>query len=541
MAMFMNSPPFVYPKEQKYRKLINSLLQKAETDGYNSIAFPPLGSGIIGYPCDKVVNALFETALAFRRNHLKSIIFVVPPNDSDKQKMFEREQARHFPERDKLRNIHLMKGDLAKQNVDVIVNSTCPKFESSCTQMPNADSAILLQKCKERYPRGIQAGQIAVTGNGNLPCKRVYHVILDKWSADGKTIRNFRNAIDKCFVQAAVDGFESMAFPVLGTGDQNYPTDVVCKVIFDSFSNFSHYNKRTSLCDITVIVHPDDTGNWRVFTDSRQLDVPPSIRPARRYSGAGHPSREEAAADDGFHTPPVYWTPMGEEEYIKIVQLPTGGDEYKSVAKTFTSTHPDAVVVQIERIQNKTLHYQYQAMKALFKANNPRIQNERTLWHAATSDNITSINATGFSSIHCVRNTTCYGRGVYFANDGTYAARDSQGYRYIYQALVLTGEFTNEYNNITIGIPKLPTSRPLYTPDPTEIPRHDMVVPPMKHGAAKDVRFDSVANGVNDPTRFVIFNETQAYPQYLITFQQNTEQKTEQKTETIAQFSCSVS
>ena len=88
-----------------------------------------------------------------------------------------------------------------------------------------------------------------------------------------------------------------------------------------------------------------------------------------------------------------------------------------------------------------------------------------------------------------------YGNGVYFAQDASMSAKysnpDVNGYRYMYRCKVLTGDFTLGQNGLR------------------EAPINDISVPRWYH---------SVADNVSSPTMFVIFNDNQAYPEYLISF-----------------------
>lgn len=47
--------------------------------------------------------------------------------------------------------------------------------------------------------------------------------------------------------------------------------------------------------------------------------------------------------------------------------------------------------------------------------------------------------------------------------------------------------------------------------------KQNMIVPPAK-GAIAVQKYDSVVDNTGNPSMFVIFHDTQAYPEYLITF-----------------------
>jgi len=93
---------------------------------------------------------------------------------------------------------------------------------------------------------------------------------------------------------------------------------------------------------------------------------------------------------------------------------------------------------------------------------------------------------------------TVYGRGVYFAREASYSLAhlyspyDMFRNRHCYQCLVLTGEYT--------------TGKDFY------------IEPPAKDPVNPAIHYDSVVNDLRMPDMYIIFNDTQAYPEYLITF-----------------------
>lgn len=94
---------------------------------------------------------------------------------------------------------------------------------------------------------------------------------------------------------------------------------------------------------------------------------------------------------------------------------------------------------------------------------------------------------------------TDFGRGVYFARDASfsvgYANRSQAGVgdRCMYVAKVLVGQYCKG------------TSR-------------QAVIPPPKDPSKPEELFDSVVNDAGNPSIFVVFFDSQCYPEYLIKF-----------------------
>lgn len=89
-----------------------------------------------------------------------------------------------------------------------------------------------------------------------------------------------------------------------------------------------------------------------------------------------------------------------------------------------------------------------------------------------------------------------YGQGSYFATHaslsaGAYTDKASEK-RYLYMCQVLTGEFTKG--------------------------ERGMVTPPAKDPSKPHDKFDSLVDNINSPKEWIIFSDTQAYPEYMIVF-----------------------
>nr|XP_034317324.1 protein mono-ADP-ribosyltransferase PARP15 [Crassostrea gigas]XP_034317325.1 protein mono-ADP-ribosyltransferase PARP15 [Crassostrea gigas] len=192
---------------------------------------------------------------------------------------------------------------------------------------------------------------------------------------------------------------------------------------------------------------------------------------------------------------------INESTFEHPAELPVKSNdpEYSSVLDGVHGQVGKREIVQLERIQNKMLYQQYVGKKKLLESQNPKgTQNERELWHGTAPDAVSSINSFGFNRSYCVELATENGEGVDFAVDAgwfvsdTYPKPDSQGHKRMYLCKVLTGEYT--------------------------VGQSGMRLPPAKPGQQSHILYDSVVNDISNPLYFTIFNDTQCYPAYLITF-----------------------
>ncbi|KAM4745611.1 protein mono-ADP-ribosyltransferase PARP14-like [Anableps anableps] len=192
---------------------------------------------------------------------------------------------------------------------------------------------------------------------------------------------------------------------------------------------------------------------------------------------------------------PSHWEDM-KGSLVKRVTLTAGSQEYNNVLAEVTKNGLSLNIIQIERVQNTTLWQSYQLLKKQMELKNQHTNNEKLLYHGTTATSIDLINSKGFNRSYAGMHGAMYGKGSYFAVDpaysaGGYATPDNQGHKRMYQALVLVGDYTRGSAN--------------------------MIAPPAKSGSAADL-YDSVTDKPNNPSMFIVFNDIQAYPEYLITF-----------------------
>ena len=133
--------------------------------------------------------------------------------------------------------------------------------------------------------------------------------------------------------------------------------------------------------------------------------------------------------------------------------------------------------------------------KKLKASNNDKI--EKFLFHGTTPDVIDAICKQNFDHRMRGKNGTMYGEGSYFAVKASYSNNYSnqrgEKTRFMFLASVLTGEY--------------------------KLGERELRRPPLKdpNNLASDL-YDSCVDDEEEPNIFVIFNDEQCYPSYLIEY-----------------------
>ncbi|XP_034043176.1 protein mono-ADP-ribosyltransferase PARP14-like isoform X1 [Thalassophryne amazonica] len=253
---------------------------------------------------------------------------------------------------------------------------------------------------------------------------------------------------------------------------------------FDSMANFQ-------LEEAWEKKHP----NVQVVIEGQKCTVTMPSGPAKDSQGGAMKIRRIDKSKDQLHLP-QHWDAMPNDKLCHTVTIQAKTAEHDDILNLF-QTSCKRTVLKIERIQNATLWKSLEIKKSEMDLRNGHQNNEKHLFHGTCPTTIAHINQHGFNRSYAGRNAACYGNGTYFAVDASYSARDtysmpdSQGQKYMYLCRVLTGDFTDGQQN--------------------------MIVPPDKPSGSLQ-RYDSVVDNTAKPSMFVIFHDTQAYPEYLITF-----------------------
>ncbi|KAG2386078.1 hypothetical protein C9374_003227 [Naegleria lovaniensis] len=218
-------------------------------------------------------------------------------------------------------------------------------------------------------------------------------------------------------------------------------------------------------------------------------------------------SHNDLEVDDRNFDWPETWTTspplsitkclVNKKNYTRLFSLPKNSDEFKKIESKFVKSihhsYSSAQVVKIERIENAQKWEEYITARFQIKSKNNGKANEKILYHGC--DDATALKIIESGIDYRLTTTGHYGQGAYFAVNASYshgyAPASSNGHRTIFMCRVIIGEpmvVPSQNKNLT---------RPY---DPT-----------------KDKMYDSV-QGNPTGTEFVIFDNKQAYAEYLVTY-----------------------
>ncbi|XP_052794381.1 protein mono-ADP-ribosyltransferase PARP15-like isoform X1 [Mya arenaria] len=257
------------------KTLVTKCLNAAETSAYTSIAFPALGTGNLGYGKLEVARAMFgcveHHATARTATNIRSIKFVIFPRDTEVLQAFEaacKGTSVDTSERTVCSQqiggvtVELEVGHLAEQNTDVIMTSCTRRLDFSAGTLSKtileAAGPGLQTDAQTRYPRGIQHGQVAVLGPGNIGCRAIYCGAIpryDKRSEGEKSPQElYTTLIRACLDQASKDGHKSLSLPPLGTGYLAFPPDLAAHYTISAIQDFVRSTRRTSVEKVVIVV-----------------------------------------------------------------------------------------------------------------------------------------------------------------------------------------------------------------------------------------------------------------------------------------------
>ncbi|XP_029400588.1 protein mono-ADP-ribosyltransferase PARP14 isoform X2 [Mus pahari] len=261
------------------KNIIRDCLKTTEDLSLQSIAFPAIGTGNLGFPKPEFAKLIISEVFKFSsRNQLKTlqeVQFLLHPTDheniqafsdefdkrnngdpSDKDPRAEDTQGIYGSLSSPTLGMHEMNigpilfqvatGDIIKEVADVIVNSTARTFDLKS----GVSKAILEgagqnveQECSLLAKQGNH--EYIVTGGGLLKCKNIIHVV---GGIDVKRSVSF--VLEECEQR----NYSSICLPAIGTGNAQQDPNVVAKGIIDAIEEFVQKKSVQAVKRVKVVI-----------------------------------------------------------------------------------------------------------------------------------------------------------------------------------------------------------------------------------------------------------------------------------------------
>lgn len=171
-----------------------------------------------------------------------------------------------------------------------------------------------------------------------------------------------------------------------------------------------------------------------------------------------------------------------------LVNVSLSSKEYDRISDIVKKSYPQSCILWIDENKNEILLKEYDKAKEATLAKYGKV-NEIECFHGSSYSNIYKIIEDGFNSTYNVR--SAYGKGNYFAKHGSYSKDYSVATENDISYMLIC--------NICYGSPCVAIST---TKIDTSI-------------------YDCYINTLNNPSIYVIPNDSSAYPKYLIAFHKN--------------------
>ncbi|XP_046555938.1 protein mono-ADP-ribosyltransferase PARP14-like isoform X3 [Haliotis rubra] len=358
------------------QEAIYNSLEKADSCGLSSIAIPALSTGIYRYPVAAATNNIIEAIqLHFTDTPGSQVmnIYVCDNNASTVQDFMQAVKQRfaaeavtvgnrdgsveggvvedrHVPvNRGRQRKgqrssqpdpspshgrptqsmsrikINVVSGEIAKEQVDVIVNTTSSSLDLSkgavSMSILQTGGVAIQMECSAKYPDGIKSGQIAITGAGSLMCQSIFHTCLPSWPRDQNGEMILQTLVAKCLKSASDQQYRSIAFPALGTGNLGYPRDVVAKTMMETVEQFGQYHTMTSLQEVKIVVYHKDSATIKAFDYQKGKDTGGAGVPSQGGHRRSRQFRDKPQGASAGSTEDGDWQHISKSDLTQVYQL----------------------------------------------------------------------------------------------------------------------------------------------------------------------------------------------------------------------------
>uniref|UniRef100_A0A8C5PFB9 TCDD inducible poly(ADP-ribose) polymerase n=1 Tax=Leptobrachium leishanense TaxID=445787 RepID=A0A8C5PFB9_9ANUR len=315
----------------------------------------------------------------------------------------------------------------------------------------------------------------------------VYHTVWKYFCHDNFGWREYSEPVVKLIEEANVRGLKEVRFV---TFHNQYVLNI--KDGFQQHACFRKEIKRRPLFRSSVMLMP-------------HLQTLSGLAPINLQTNDSDPSHllsPVAITFPNFY--PETWIPMDSTQEFTQVPMSREDKSYRTVYTLFHKTISETKfrILKIQRVQNLFLWEKYKRKKEFMARKMTgldKIMNERHLFHGTTQDVVDGICKHNFDPRVCGKHATLFGQGSYFARKASYShgfsKRSTKGVHYMFLAKVLSGRYT--VGNHTMRRP-----------------------PPLNPLSITSDLYDSCVDNFFEPQIFVIFNDDQSYPYFIIQYEE---------------------
>ena len=268
---------------QGLRTLVQNCLVEAQQKKGESIAFPAIGTGNLGFPRERVARLFYEEISNFSQQNLattlKVVRLVVHDKDNLSIKAFQAEERKRLttatssttPSESKLASerkprklrkpsapdekvkVKVVKGDITSETTDCIAFVTEKSLDMEGglgAVISKAAGPTVKKECLELGDQN--PGTVVSTSAGKLKCKRIYHMVESPRSFI-KNVYPVQDDVLECLRRADADGMKSMSLPAVGTGNKKVDPEAAANAMISALTKFSN-DQPKSLKSVRVVV-----------------------------------------------------------------------------------------------------------------------------------------------------------------------------------------------------------------------------------------------------------------------------------------------
>src|SRR5436305_6679231 len=172
--------------------------------------------------------------------------------------------------------VHVLTGDITRQDVDAIVNAA----NSALLGGGGVDGAIhaaggaqILEECREirrtQLPEGLPTGEAVITSGGLLLARHVIHTVGPIYGHhEGLEPELLARCYKNSLALTSAHGLASIAFPSISTGVFSYPRAEAAAVASAAVAEF--LNDETSIREVRLVFF--QPGDLNAFLQNHRFD-----------------------------------------------------------------------------------------------------------------------------------------------------------------------------------------------------------------------------------------------------------------------------